>query len=193
MGKEKTGIELNPIKIIESAANFVIDEIIDPIVEVAGNIIDSALDDPIKAIAQIAAIATGNTWALPLIEGADVAIAGGDLSDILESTAKAYVAQEIGSAVGSKVGNSIYVNQAGVQAGVQTANEAIAAEVIGRASGSAAAAIVTKQDPLKAFVTGGVSAGVPAVLGKVNGFTDLPKSAQSAISQAVTATALGQK
>jgi len=178
---------------VVDVVDFVVDDIVAPVVKVVGNVIDSALDDPIKTIAQIAAIATNNTWALPLIEGADVAIAGGDLSDILESTAKAYVAQEIGSAVGSKVGNSIYANQAGVQAGVQTANEAIAAEVIGRASGSAAAAIVTKQDPLKAFVAGGVSAGVPAVLGKVDGFTDLPKSAQSAISQAVTATALGRK
>ena len=177
---------------VVDVVDFAVDKIVEPVVKVVGNVIDSALDDPIKAIAQIAAIATGNAWALPLIEGADVAIAGGDLSDILEATAKTYVAQQIGSAVGSKVSNSVYGSQAGVQAGVQTANEAIAAEVIGRAAGSAAAAVVTGQDPLQAFVTGGVSAGVPAILGKVDGFTDLPKSAQRAISSAVTAKALGR-
>ena len=190
--RKRTGIDLNPINVISSAVDFVLDEIVDPVVNIVGNVIDSALDDPIKTIAQVAAIATGNTWALPLIEGADVAIAGGDLGDVLEATAKAYVAKEIGSAVGSKVGNSIYANQAGVQAGVQTANEAIAAEVIGRASGSAAAAVVSGRDPMQAFVTGGVSAGVPAVLGQVDGFTDLPPSAQRAISSAVTAKALGR-
>jgi hypothetical protein len=190
--RKRTGIDLNPINVISSAVDFVLDEIVDPVVNIVGNVIDSALDDPIKTIAQVAAIATGNTWALPLIEGADVAIAGGDLGDVLEATAKAYVAKEIGSAVGSKVGNSIYANQAGVQAGVQTANEAIAAEVIGRASGSAAAAVVSGRDPMQAFVTGGVSAGVPAVLGQVDGFTDLPPSAQRAISSAVTAKVLGR-
>ena len=167
---------------VGDAIDWVVDEIVEPVVEVVGNVIDSALDDPIKAIAQVAAIATGNVWALPLIEGADVAIAGGDLGDILEATAKAYVAKEIGSAVGSKVSSSIYGAQAGVQAGVQTANESIAAEVIGRATGNAATAVVLGRDPMQAFVTGGVSAGVPAVLGQVDGFTDLPPSAQRAIS-----------
>jgi hypothetical protein len=190
--RKRTGIDLNPINVISSAVDFVLDEIVDPVVNIVGNVIDSALDDPIKTIAQVAAIATGNTWALPLIEGADVAIAGGDLGDVLEATAKAYVAKEIGSAVGSKVSNSVYANQAGVQAGVQTANEAIAAEVIGRASGSAATAVVSGRDPMQAFVTGGVSAGVPAVLGQVDGFTDLPPSAQRAISSAVTAKVLGR-
>jgi hypothetical protein len=189
--RKRTGIDLNPINVISSAVDFVLDEIVDPVVNIVGNVIDSALDDPIKTIAQIAAYYYA-PWMLPLIEGADVAIAGGDLGDVLEATAKAYVAQEVGSAVGSKVSNSVYANQAGVQAGVQTANEAIAAEVIGRASGSAAAAVVTGKDPVQAFVTGGVSAGVPAVLGQVDGFTDLPPSAQRAISSAVTAKALGR-
>jgi hypothetical protein len=176
---------------VVDVVDFVVDEIVEPVVEVVGNTIDSMLDDPIKTIAQIAAYYYA-PWMLPLIEGADVAIAGGDLGDVLEATAKAYVAQEVGSAVGSKVSNSVYGAQAGVQAGVQTANEAIAAEVIGRASGSAAAAVVTGKDPVQAFVTGGVSAGVPAVLGQVDGFTDLPPSAQRAISSAVTAKALGR-
>ena len=178
-------------KVVEPVVDFVLDEIVEPVVNVVGNVIDSALDDPIKAIATITAYVYA-PWAIPLIEGADIAIAGGDLNDVLEATAKAYVAKEIGSAVGSKVSNSIYGAQAGVQAGVQTANEAIAAEVIGRATGNAATAVVLDRDPLQAFITGGVSAGVPAVLGQVDGFTDLPQSAQRAISYAVTAKALGR-
>ena len=179
---------------VVDVVDFVVDEIVEPVVEVVGNTIDSMLDDPIKTIAMVAAYVTpGMQWAIPLIEAADVAIAGGDLGDILESAAKAYVVQQIGSQVAGKVSGSITANQAGVAAGVQTANEAIAAEVIGRAAGSAAVAVVTDRDPLQAFIAGGVSAGVPALLGRVDGFTELPKSAQIAISQAVTATALGRE
>ena len=187
-----TPIKNKIIKPIVGAIDFVIDKIIEPVVETAGNIIDSALDDPIKTIAMAVAYVYA-PHLIPLIEGVAVAADGGDLGDILEATAKAYVVQEIGSRVATSVSGSVTANQAGVAAGVQTANEAIVANVIGRATGSAAVAVVTKQDPLKAFIAGGVSAGVPALLGKVDGFTKLPKSAQQAISQAVTAKALGRK
>ena len=192
--KSVVGAVVDVVEAVGSAVvdvvDFVVDEIVEPVVNTVGNIIDSALDDPIKAIAQVAAIATGNVWALPLIEGADVAIAGGDLSDILEATAKAYVAAEVGSYVGRSVGNAAYSSAAA--AGPPTVNSVIAADVLGRAAGSAGAAVVTGQDPLKAFVSGGVSAGVPAILGKVDGFTNLPKSAQRGISAAVTGKLLGK-
>lgn len=178
---------------VVDVVDFAVDKIVEPVVKVVGNVIDSALDDPIKTIAMVAAYATGNAWAIPLIEGADVAIAGGDLSDILEATAKTYVAQQIGSSVGRSVSNSVYGSAAGTQAGVATANEIIAADVIGRASGSAAAAVVTGKDPVKAFVSGGVSAGVSATLGKVDGFTKLPQSTQNVIASAITTKALGGK
>ena len=194
IGRSVDDAVLQPIKkTVEDIVDFVVDEIIDPVVNVVGDVIDAALDDPIKTIAMIAAYVTpGMQWAIPLIEGAAVLADGGDLSDILEATAKAYVVQQIGSKVASSVSNSVYATQVGVEAGVQTANEVIAAEVIGRAAGSAAVAVVTNQDPLKAFVAGGVSAFVPALLGKVDGFTSLPESAQKAISTAVTAKALGR-
>jgi len=81
-------------------ADFSINDVVKPFVGTVGDVVDAVLDDPVKAAAQIALIATNNAWALPLVEGADVAIDGGDIDDILESTAKAYVAQQVGGAVG---------------------------------------------------------------------------------------------
>lgn len=186
---------------VVDVVDFVVDDIIDPVMTTVGNVIDAALDDPIKTIAQVAAIATGNAWALPLIEGADVAIAGGDLGDVLEATAKAYVAQQVGSYVGKTVG--AYVSDAATaaeygvtqgsqqaatlaaqEAGMRTASQ-IAGQIAGSASGAAAVAVVTGQDPVKAFISGGVGAAVPALLGQVPGFTKLPPSGQQVIAEAV--------
>jgi hypothetical protein len=186
---------------VSDVVEFVVEDIIEPIVDTVGDVIQAALDDPIKTIAQVAAIATGNAWALPLIEGADVAIAGGDLGDVLEATAKAYVAQQVGSYVGKTVGSAVsnaataaeYGVTAGSQqaaalaaqeAGMRTASQ-IAGQIAGSASGAAAVAVVTGQDPVKAFISGGVGAAVPAVLGQVPGFTKLPPSGQQVIAEAV--------
>jgi len=182
------------LKPLAKAADWVIDKVIDPVLTTVGNVIEAALDNPLKTIAQIAAVATGNAWALPLIEGADVAIKGGDLGDVLEATAKAYVMQEVGSYVGKAAGAA-----AGDYAGTleyaddaaRVAGQKLATEVVGAAAGSAAVAVVTGQDPVKAFVSGGLGAAVPAVLGKVDGFTSLPGSAQRVISSAVSAQLSG--
>ena len=188
--------------------DWAVDEIVAPVVDTVGTVIEAALDDPVKTIAQVAAVATGNAWALPLIEGADVVIAGGDIEDVLEATAKAYVAQQVGSYVGKAAGTAAskagaaaeYGVSAGSQqaaalaaqnAGMLTAGD-IAGRVIGSASGSAAAAIVVGVDPVKAFVSGGIGAGVPAVLGSVEGFSELPPAAQNAIAQGVTAQLTGR-
>jgi len=164
------GVILDPIKDIISkpiewigdkisdAADWVVDEIIDPVINTVTDVVDAVLDDPLKAIAQVAAIATGNAWALPLIEGADVAIEGGDIGDILEATAMAYVTQQVGSYAGK------YAGSAAASAG---ANQT-AAQIIGTGAGQAATAVVTGQDPVKAFVTGGIQAGVQAGLGYID-------------------------
>ena len=170
--------------------NFAVDKIIEPVVKTVGNVIQAALNDPLKTIAQVAAIATGNAWALPLIEGADVAIAGGDLSDVLEATAKAYVMQEVGSYVGKAAGS--YAGQAATEAGASAASAEIAKNIVGAASGSAAVAVVTGRDPVQAFISGGVGAAVPAALGKISGFQQLPNAAQRVISAAVSAQLTGQ-
>lgn len=171
------------------AADWVIDEVIDPVTTTVGNVIQAALDNPIKTIAQVAAVATGNAWALPLIEGADVAAKGGNIGDVLAATAKAYVIQEVGSY--AKAGAGSAAGSAATQAGMSTASAALAAEVIGSAASAASVAVVSGQDPAKAFVTGGLGAAVPAVLGKVDTFKGLPPSAQRVISAAVAAQLSG--
>jgi len=199
--------------VIESVGNavvdvvdFVADKIVAPVGRAVGKVIEGALNDPIKTIAQVAAIATQQYWALPLIEGADVAIAGGDVGDVLEATAKAYVMQQVGSYVGKAAGAAAGEAAAGAQygtsgtqaamlaaqeAGMGTAS-AIASDIVGAAAGSAAVAVVAGRDPVQALITGGVGAAVPAVLGQVTGFQQLPGSAQRVISAAVTAELSGQ-
>jgi len=178
---------------VSDVVEFVVDDIIDPVVNTVGDVIEAALDDPLKTIAQVAAVATGNAWALPLIEGADVAIAGGDLSDVLEATAKAYVVQEVGSHVGKAAG--AYAGEAASEAGASVAAQKVAENVVGAAAGSAAVAVVTGQDPVQALVRGGISAGVPALLGQVNGFEQFAKQnkvAANVISAAVSSALTGQ-
>ena len=183
------------VKPIAKVADWVIDKVIDPIMTTVSNVIEAALDNPIKTIAQIAAIATGNAWALPLIEGADVAVKGGDLGDVLEATAKAYVMQEVGSYVGEAAGSyageavagspeAFKAAQIAAKAGTSSA-ATIAATVVGSAAGAAAVAVVSGQDPVKAFLTGGLGAAMPAILGNVTGFKELPGTAQRVISSAV--------
>ena len=169
------------------AADWAIDKIIDPVIKTVGTVIESALDNPLKTIAQIAAVATGNAWALPLVEGADVAINGGDIGDVLLATAKAYVAQEVGD----------YVGKAATGAAAKATNSALAGKIIGQGASAASVAIVTGQDPLKAFVSGGVGAATGAVLGKVNeatggNFSKLPPTVQAGIQSAITAKLTGK-
>jgi hypothetical protein len=169
-------------KAVFKLADFVVDKIIDPVLSTVSNVIQAALDNPIKTIAQVAAIATGNAWALPLIEGADVAAKGGNLTDVLKATAKAYVAQEVGSFVGGKATTAV----------AKATDSAIAGQIFGSGAAAASVAIVTNQDPLKAFISGGVGAATGAVLGKVDEMTGgkfktLPPTAQAAIQSAITA------
>lgn len=144
--------------VVSDVGEWAVDEIVDPVVDAVDDVIDAVEDDPVKAIATVAAVATGNAWAIPLIEGADVAQNGGDIGDILEATAKAYVAQQVGSYAGQ------YAGEAAVSAGV---NET-AATILGTASGQAASAAVLGEDPVQAFITGGIKAGVQAGLGYID-------------------------
>lgn len=170
------------VKPVAAVANWVIDKVIDPVMTTVSNVIQAALDDPLTTIAKIAAIATQQYWALPLIDGASVALKGGDLGDVLEATAKSYIAQEIGSYVGGKASTAV----------AKATDSALAGQIFGSGAAAASVAVVTGQDPVKAFVTGGVGAATGAVLGKVDEmtggkFSKLPPTAQAAIQSAVTA------
>jgi len=196
------------VSAVVDVVDWAVDEIVEPVVDTVSNVIEAALDDPIKTIAQIAAVASGQAWMLPLIEGADVAIAGGDLGDVLESTAKAYVMQQVGTyagkaagAYGAEIGAGIDYGTSGQQAAMLAAQEAgmgtassIAGSVLGSAAGNAAVAVVAGRDPLQAFLTGGANAGTSAVLGKISNFGNFAndnKVAANVISSAVLAQLSG--
>ena len=165
------------VEFIDDGTDFVVDDVADPIFDTVVAVIE---DDPVKAIAQIAAVATGQTWALPLIEGADVAQNGGDVGDVLEAAAKVYVAQQVGSMAGEYAGTA-----------TQTATSSeVAASVIGAGVGSATSAVILGQDPIEALKTGGVSAAIGASLGQLEtntGYGKLPSSAKAVINAGITA------
>ena len=61
---------------IEDVVEFVFDEVIEPVVTFVGDTVEALLDNPLETIAKVVAIATGNAWAIPLIDGASVAMIG---------------------------------------------------------------------------------------------------------------------
>ncbi len=142
---------------ISDVADFVADEIISPVVDFVGDTIQGLLDDPLVTIAKVAAVATGNAWAIPLIDGANVAANGGDIGDVLKATAVSYVAGQVGGEVGSYAGD--YVAEA--------VGSELVGGIVGEASTSAVSAVLYGEDPMEAFLRGGISAGVAAGLGKI--------------------------
>ena len=174
---------------LRDVGDWVVDEIIDPVIKTVEGTIDALLDDPVKTIATIAAVATGNAWALPLIEGAGVAVNGGDIGDILEATAKAYVAQQVGAAAGN------YAGKAAASSATSAAQAKIVGSIVAQGTSSATAAVIYGQDPVDAFLKGGVQAGVSASLGQLSKNTDyqnLPQAAKNVIETSITATLSGQ-
>ena len=81
---------------IEDVGEWAVEEIFDPVIESVEDSIKQIGDDPVKFAAQVAAVSTGQYWALPLIEGADVAAEGGSIEDVLLATGEAYIMQQIG-------------------------------------------------------------------------------------------------
>ena len=73
-----------------------------------GDQIQEIVDDPVKAAAKVAAVASGNAWALPLIEGIDTIEEGGTIGEGLLSAGKSYVGQQIGAELGSQFGGGGY-------------------------------------------------------------------------------------
>jgi len=204
--------------LVSDTVSWAVDEIVEPVADTVGNVVEGMLDDPVKTAAQIAAIATQQYWALPLIEGADVAAKGGDLDDVLKATAKAYVAQELGSAAGkyayqgaSTAAAGAAYGTSGQQAAMLAAQEAsmrtaadIAGQIVGAGAASAGAGIVYGRDPVEALKLGIVSAGSGQLVGLALGELDKQTggafgqlrqnspTAAAAIESAITAQLTGQ-
>lgn len=101
---------------VVDAVGDVVDVAVDVVEDVAdavGDTVEAALDDPIRTIATIAAIAaapaTGGASLnfIPAINAASTLANGGDFDDALKSAAISYVAQQAGAYVGDTLGTSI--------------------------------------------------------------------------------------
>ena len=145
------------VDVVKDVGDFVQDDILIPVVDTVEDTLKAMADDPVRTIAYAAAAASGQWWALPLVAGADTAQQGGDIGDILEASAKAYVVQNISPQVGSK---------AGAYVGASTGST-VAASVAAGATTAATSAVILGQDPVQAALTGGVQAGVSAAMAQV--------------------------
>lgn len=161
------------------------------VVKAVANVVEAALKDPITTIAKVAAYATGNAWAIPLIDGASTLAKGGDLGDAIKVAAISYGTGKLATKVGTPVGKA--AGEFAASQGATAATQKLVTNIMTRAAGNAAVAIVTQQDPVKAFVAGGATAAAPAILGKVSGFSDQPRWVQNALAATVGAAVAGQK
>jgi len=134
---------------LADVVEFAVEEIFEPIIDVVGGIVEGMISDPLTTIATIVAFATGNAWAIPIIQGASTAAHGGDLGDIAKAVAgKAAASQAAG------MGFSAGTQQVVAQVAQQATSSAIRAVAAGGDAG----------DILKAAATGAVTAGVAAGL-----------------------------
>jgi hypothetical protein len=148
----------NVVDVVVDAVEWVIDDIINPVVEGIGDTIQYVLDNPIEAIAKIALIATGQAWAIPLLDGAIVLNNGGDIGDAVKAAAISYAGGKIGATAGQYASTAVQ----------GATGSAVIASVVGAGTKSAATALVYGQDPLKAFATGGMQAAMGATLGWID-------------------------
>lgn len=161
-------------------------DVVSSVGDAVASTVDQALKDPVGTIAKVAAVATGNAWALPLISGADTLAHGGSLENALVSAGTAYVGGQIAPAVGGAIAD------AGVGAGLDAGFAGSLGTVAGGAASSAAGALLQGRDPLQALISGGVSAGVGALTSQIPGFSDLPGFAQSMVRNAISSELIGQ-
>ncbi len=145
------------IDVVKDVGDFVQDDIVIPVTDTVEKSLKAMADDPVRTIAYTAAAASGQWWALPLVAGADTAQQGGDIGDVLEASAKAYVIQQVSPQVGNKVGSSVATQTGSTMAG----------SVAAGATTAATSAVILGQDPVQAAITGGVRAGVSSAMAQV--------------------------
>jgi hypothetical protein len=192
---------------IGDVLDFAVEEIIEPVFEFVGDTVKALMDDPLTTIAKIVAIATGNAWAIPLIDGASTAANGGNFGDVMKSVAISYVAGKLGGELGDWAGEAAG-NALGE--GVSASTRELVATMVSQGTVGATTAILYGEDPFEAFARGGISAAVSAAMGKIGekiGFestvTDpvtgktttrtIPNVVQNMISTALAAELTGQE
>lgn len=165
----------------------VVTDAADWVVDTAEGVVQGALDDPIKTIAQAAAIATQQYYLLPAIAAADVAASGGDIKDVAKAAAISYATQAVASEIAGQVGSGITVDDAGIpllpEDVAYHAAQGVAGMTGSQAAGNAAAGSATNAFAtavrggdldaiLKSAVSGGVAGGTSTALGELG----VPKS-----------------
>lgn len=108
------------------------------------NVLQPMLDDPVKTVLSIAAVATGNPQLVPYINAADAAAKGGDIMDIGKAYAVSYAAGKAGAYVGAEVAG-------------QTGSETAGSIAKGAVKGATSAAF-SGGDPVTGALTGGGTA-----------------------------------
>lgn len=167
--------------VVEDVGDFVVEDILEPVVETVDRTIEAAMDDPINTALRVAAVASGQWWALPLTEATITVSSGGSLEDAVTRAAIAYAGGEIAQGVSSGLSPE-FTAEFGQQAGRSMANVA----------GNVAATAATGGDPLQALVGGGLNAGVAAAALEVPGFADMTKAQQAAVTRAISAELQGK-
>jgi len=80
----------------------------------AGDVVESQVqeivNDPAKAAVKVALVASGNAWALPIVEGVDTVQEGGSVEEGLLSAGKAYAGQQINAELGSQLGGGEFAS-----------------------------------------------------------------------------------
>mgnify|MGYP007049610227 CR=1 FL=1 len=89
--------------VIEDVADVAFD-IVEDVGGFVGDVVEAALDNPLQTIAQVAAVATGNAWALPLINAGAVVVQGGSLEDAALAGGLTYLAQGVTNYVAGQIG-----------------------------------------------------------------------------------------
>ena len=155
---------------IEDIGEFLVDEIIEPVTEFVGDFVEGFFDDPLKAVAKVAAIATGQTWALPLIDGAAVVLDGGSFEDGLKAAGASYIAQGAGQAVStyaSATSAGMYMDANFSETTNKLFLDAITAE-----GANVATNVIYGEDPFENFGAGLLTAGTTKVTSQIMGYVD---------------------
>ena len=146
---------------VEDVVDWVVDEIVQPVVSGIGDVIDYVLDNPIEAIAKIGlTVVSGGAyaWAIPLVDGASTLAKGGSLEDAVKAAAISYAGSKLGGTAGQYASNVVK----------EATGSQLVASIVGAGTKSATTALVYGQDPLQAFLNGGLQAGVSAGLGYID-------------------------
>ena len=170
-------------------AGWVYDEVVKPVGKAVENVLTS---DVGQFVVKAAAALTGNAWAIPLIDGAATIANGGSFGDALKSAAISYVGGKVGQLGGE------LASQAMVNAGASEFATQVVSSAAGSGAGRASVALVMGQDPVQAFIQGGITGGLGAAAGWLEtntegAFSKLPPAARNVITSGLSAALTGKE